>query len=41
MGDREGYTNEAERQGVTGSVGVFHARGKGSPDAGTMCTKAF
>jgi hypothetical protein len=41
MGDREGYTNETERQGFTGSVGVFHSNGKGSPDAETVCTKAF
>ena len=29
MGDREGYTNETERQGFTGSVGVFHSKGEG------------
>ena len=28
MGDREGYTNETERQGFTGSVGVFHSKGE-------------
>ena len=29
MEDREGYTNETERQGFTGSVGFFHSNGEG------------
>ena len=29
MEDREGYTNETERQGFTGSVGVLHSKGEG------------
>ena len=29
MGDREGYTNETERQRFTGSVGVLHSKGEG------------
>ena len=41
MGDREGYTNETERQGFTGSVGVFHSKGEGQSRSGTVCTKAF
>ena len=29
MEDREGYTNETERQGFTGSVGVFQSKREG------------